>query len=99
MLGGDDRWHLVREGGSFGISLLEDYGQVAHHLAGPEGQEEQWQVPEELDWQVVVYLVEEARLDGHYLCLKHPFRYQLPEGERRGKSPRRQQKKSEVAVS
>ena len=77
------------------MSLLEDYEQDAHHLAGPEVLEEQWQEPEELDWQVVVYLVEEARLVGYYLCLKHPFRYQLPEGERRAKNSRRQQKRSE----
>lgn len=82
-------------GEEFGISLLEDYEQVAHHLAGPEGLEEQWQEPEELDRQVVVYLVEGARSGGYYLCLKHPFRYQLPEGGRRGKSSGRQQKKSE----
>jgi hypothetical protein len=54
-------------------------------LADPEELEEQWQEPEELGRQVVVYFVEEARSVGYYLCLKHPFRYQLPEGGRRGK--------------
>jgi hypothetical protein len=84
-----------RRGGSYGISLFEDYDQDAHHLADPEAQEEQWQEPEELDRQVVVYLVEQARSAGYYSCLKHPFRYQLPEGGRRGKSSTRQQKKRE----
>jgi hypothetical protein len=59
--------------GGFGISSLEDCEQVAHHLAGPEGLEEQWQGPEKLDRQVVVYLVEKARSAGYYLCLKHPL--------------------------
>jgi hypothetical protein len=67
-------------------------------LGGPEGLEEQWQEPEELDRQAVVYLVEVARSAGYYLCLKHPFRYQIPEGERRGRISRRQQKKSESAL-
>jgi hypothetical protein len=59
---------------------LEDYEQVAHHLTGPEGLEEQWQGPEELGRQIAVYLVEEARSVGYHLCLKHPFRYELPRG-------------------
>jgi hypothetical protein len=60
-------------GGEFGISALEDNEQVAHHLVGPEGLEEQWQGPEELDRQVVVYLVEETHSVGYHLCLKHPL--------------------------
>ena len=59
--------------GGFGISSLEDYEQVAHHLAGPEGLEEQWQGPEKLGRQVVVYLVEKAHSAGYYLYLKHPL--------------------------
>ena len=66
-------------------------------MAGPEELEEQWQGPEELGRQVVVYLVEEARSVGYYLCLKHPFRYQLPKGERRSKNFKEiEQKKSEL---
>lgn len=78
--------------------MLGNYEQAAHHLAVPEEQEEQWQVPEELGRQVVVYLDEEARLVGYYLCLRHPFRYQLPESGRRGKSSRRLSRKRLNAI-
>ena len=88
-----DTWYRK---GRFGISLLENYEQVAHHLAVPEELEEQWQGPEELGRQVVLYLDEEARLVGYYLSLKHPFRYQLPGGGRRGESSRRLDRKSVV---